>query len=240
MNSIAILPLESYLELEKQRKALEPSDSKLGSLSDRESGTLSKYKENERKLRQKEMKLLKECEHIHNKALFDSINESLLQFKPYGKDGEPMPWSRKQRKLQKTPIQKDIDIKKMFEIIKHDMFRWSIMQAGTLPRREFIFSGVFDEELFAEIREKKLATLLATEVIENEYTWLNYDFEEAQVRIDLGDMILEHLVTEAISLSDKIEGNIDEEISIYKKPMVLVNNSDDEDNDATKSTLKQR
>lgn len=149
-----------------------------------------------------------------------------------------MPWSRKQRKLQKTPIQKDIDIKKMFEIIKHDMFRWSIMQAGTLPRREFIFSGVFDEELFAEIREKKLATLLATEVIENEYQWLNYDFEEAQVRIDLGDMILEHLVTESISLSAKICENTKEQ-SIYKAPIVLVNNSDDEDNDSkskTKST----
>lgn len=142
-----------------------------------------------------------------------------------------MPWSRKQRKLQKTPIQKDIDIKKMFEIIKHDMFRWSIMQAGTLPRREFIFSGVFDEELFAEIREKKLATLLATEVIENEFKWLSYDFEEAQVRIDLGDMILEHLVTETISLSDKIELNKEKDTSIYKDTLTLVNQSDDEDKD---------
>jgi hypothetical protein len=155
----------------------------------------------------------------------------LLQFKPYGKDGEPMPWSRKQRKLQKTPIQKDIDIRKMFEIIKHDMFRWSIMQAGTLPRREFIFSGVFDEELFAEIREKKLATLLATEVIENEYQWLNYDFEEAQVRIDLGDMILEHLVTESISISDRIEENRGGDKSIFTQELILVNQSDDEDNE---------
>lgn len=81
------------------------------------------------------------------------------------------------------------------------------MQAGTLPRREFIFGGVFDEELFAEIREKKLATLLATEVIENEYKWLNYEFEEAQVRIDLGDMILEHLVSESIETLELIEEN---------------------------------
>jgi len=67
----------------------------------------------------------------------------------------------------------------MFEIVKHDVFRWSIMQAGTLPRKEFIFSDEFDEELFAEIWEKKLATLLATEVIENESKWLNYEFEES-------------------------------------------------------------
>lgn len=215
LNSIAILPLEVYLELEKKRKAREFEDAKADDL-------VGDDRSKRHKAKQKELTLLRECEHIHNKALFDSINESLLQFKPYGRDGEPMPWSRKQRKLQKTPIQKDIDINKMFEIIKHDMFRWSIMQAGTLPRREFIFSGVFDEELFAEIREKKLATLLATEVIENEYKWLNYDFEEAQVRIDLGDMILEHLVTEAISLSSKIEENAGGAQSIYTEPLTLV------------------
>lgn len=38
---------------------------------------------------------------------------------------------------------------------------------------------MFDDELFAEIREKKLATLLAREMIENEPKWLNYEFEEA-------------------------------------------------------------
>lgn len=69
-----------------------------------------------------------------------------------------------------------------------------------MPRKEFVFSGIFDDELFAEIREKKLATLLAREMIENEPKWLGYDFEEAQVKIDIGDMILETLVTETLSI----------------------------------------
>jgi len=46
--------------------------------------------------------------------------------------------------------------------------------------------------------------MLATEVVENEHQWLNYEFEEAQVKIDLSDMILEHLVEEvAIFLNFK-------------------------------------
>jgi hypothetical protein len=53
------------------------------------------------------------------------------------------------------------------------------MQVGTLPRREFVIGGQFDDELFADIREKKLATLLATEVLDNENSWLNYEFEES-------------------------------------------------------------
>jgi hypothetical protein len=119
---------------------------------------------------------LAECEHIHNKVLFDCINDSLLQFKPFGKDGAPLPWSRQNRRLK--PIE-DFTIEEMFEIVKHDLFRWAIMQGGTLPRKEFVLGGVFDDELFAEIREKKLATLLAREMIENEMKWLNYEFEEA-------------------------------------------------------------
>jgi hypothetical protein len=53
------------------------------------------------------------------------------------------------------------------------------MQAGTLPRQDFVIDNEFNEGLFAEIREKKLANLLATEVMENEEDWLDYDFEEA-------------------------------------------------------------
>jgi hypothetical protein len=75
-----------------------------------------------------------------------------------------------------------------------------------LPRREFVFGGHFDEELFAEIREKKLATLLAREMIENEPRWLNYEFEDAQVKIDIGDMILEQLVTETITILNEKMG----------------------------------
>ena len=164
----------------------------------------------------KNKKFFRESEHIHNKALFDCVNESLIQFRPYTRDGEPAPWSHKKRKLQHKPVKEKIDLKKMFEIVRHDLFRWNIMQAGTLPRKEFIFANVFDEELFAEIREKKLATLLATEVVENENKWLNYDFEEAQVKIDIGDMILEQLVSEGIAIMNLID-TTEHKKSIYSE-----------------------
>jgi len=52
--------------------------------------------------------------------------------------------------------------------------------------------------LFSEIREKKLVALLGREMIETEPRWLNYEFEQAQVKMDLSDNILEILVTECI------------------------------------------
>jgi hypothetical protein len=56
----------------------------------------------------------------------------------------------------------------------------------------------FEEELFQETREKRLAAMLASEVVETEHQWLNYEFEEAQVKIDMSDMILEHMVEEIV------------------------------------------
>ena len=55
------------------------------------------------------------------------------------------------------------------------------------------------------MREKKLATLLATEVFESEGKWLNFDYEESQVKVDLGDMILEHLVAETLDTCSLLE-----------------------------------
>ena len=42
--------------------------------------------------------LLSESDHIHNKAIFDAVNEALNSVRPYGALGEPMPWSGKARK----------------------------------------------------------------------------------------------------------------------------------------------
>jgi len=69
-------------------------------------------------------------------VLFDCINDSLLQFKPFGKEGQPLPWCRSNRRLKPTD---DFSLSEIFEIVKHDLFRWAINLAGTLPRREFIY-----------------------------------------------------------------------------------------------------
>jgi hypothetical protein len=42
--------------------------------------------------------LLSEADHIHNKAIFDAINESMKELRPYGFSGEPMPWLEVPRK----------------------------------------------------------------------------------------------------------------------------------------------
>ena len=50
------------------------------------------------------------------------------------------------------------------------------------------------------------STVLSAETVEQEHHWLNYEYEEAQVKIDLSDMILEHLVDELASFLNEKSG----------------------------------
>jgi hypothetical protein len=194
-----ILGVEIYLEIEKS-KEIDRQDS--GDISDQSQS-----------LRES---LVGESEHIHNKNIFDCINESLNQFRPYGKEGVPMPWSTKLRKLREDEI---LEFSKMFEIIKQDLFRWSYAAAGTLPKREFMSEeDAFDEDYFGEVREKRLASLLASDVIENEYKWVNYDFEESQVKIDIADMIFEQILIETSKLLSHLPSS---EQSLYLSESTL-------------------
>ena len=43
--------------------------------------------------------------------------------------------------------------------------------------------------------------------MDGEEEWLNYDFEEGQLKLDLSDMIFEHLMNEVITIADSIEKN---------------------------------
>lgn len=178
---VPILGVEIYLEIERRKEIEKQESTNPTEMSESASDAH-----------------IAECDHIHNKNIFDCINESLNQFRPYGKEGVPMPWSSKLRKLREDEI---LEFNKMFEIIKQDLFRWWYTGAGTLPKREFILeNNQFDEEGFNEIREKRLASLLASDVLETDYKWINYDFEESQVKMDISEMILEHLVSETVQV----------------------------------------
>ena len=61
-------------------------------------------------------------------------------------------------------------------------------------------NGVLDEELLQQVREERLANILAEEIIEKDGIWVNYEFEETQVKLDLADIILEHLANEIIEV----------------------------------------
>ena len=53
--------------------------------------------------------MISEADHIHNKAIFDCVNEAMNMARPYGVNGEPMPWSNAARKNVYLMIEDNIE-----------------------------------------------------------------------------------------------------------------------------------
>jgi hypothetical protein len=83
-----ILSIELYLSLEKQREE-ENDANKMNSTIDQK---YQDYFDNE-EIRDK-LPEITECEHIHNKAVFDCFNEALDYFRPRSLKGATMPWNK--------------------------------------------------------------------------------------------------------------------------------------------------
>lgn len=53
--------------------------------------------------------MISEADHIHNKAIFDCVNEAMNEARPYGVAGEPMPWTNTPRKNVFLMIEDNIE-----------------------------------------------------------------------------------------------------------------------------------
>jgi hypothetical protein len=177
-----------------------PSDQPKSTNSDEESSENDNRSEftKEQELNVRLFNLKCEWENIHNKVIFDAINEALDGLRPYGLKGPPLPWSKQNRTL--TYKNGDVDnVPKICEQVEKKVMSWGKTYAGTLNFSELLKEykiPYLDDEQLAQVREERLALLLATEIEENEPMWTDYEFEETQVNIDLANIILEQLVKE--------------------------------------------
>lgn len=97
------------------------------------------------------------------------------------------------------------DPNKIVQNVKEEVERWSTTQAGKIPTGEMVLSsGIIDEEYMQQVREERLASMLAEEVLEKDDVWIDYEFEETQAKLDLADMVLEKLVIETIDIINKL------------------------------------
>ena len=126
-------------------------------------------------------------------------------YRPHGKKGEPLPWTGKSSFIvdyTRTNISAD----HILNLVMNTLLDWNSFKVGPLPCREFYHNNLFDEEKFADFREKKLAAILAYDVEkEDQEKWLDYETEESQVKLDLADIVLDKLVEEAVHILNTIE-----------------------------------
>lgn len=107
-----------------------------------------------------------ELEHIHNKMIFDCLNEVLDSHRPYGLVGEPYPWKSTIRSNQPTPISRH-NLDRLLQKAKKKVLGWATYICGYYGEKdEFIQDRTqsFVEEYLAQVKEEKLSKMLAAEV----------------------------------------------------------------------------
>lgn len=137
--------------------------------------------------------IIRDSKRFHERLLFDAANEALQKHRPYGLKGAPLPWSTNVRALAPAAPQLPTIRKSVID----EVAEWSTFEVGKIPDGEIMLSsGQVDEEQLQMVREEKLSKMLTQEILDNDNIWVDYEAEEAQVKIDIADMILEQIMVE--------------------------------------------
>ena len=109
-----------------------------------------------------------EWENIHNKVVFDCLNEIFDNYRPYGLKGPPLPWSNNLRTLTYKYSEED-RIDEIFSETRDKLLKWSLTECGTLTnssrlartREEFPQLKIMnDQQILNHLREEQLAAML--------------------------------------------------------------------------------
>lgn len=120
-------------------------------------------------------------------------------YRPYGLKGPPLTWSTNLRTL----TYKYSEIERIDEVlfeVQDKILTWAETEAGTLTDSHTVLGAppeirqiMTEKQFLNQIREERLANLLSVEINEGEPLWLDYEYEETQVKLDLADMVLQDL-----------------------------------------------
>ena len=105
----------------------------------------------------------KELQHLHNKMIFDCMNDALEYFRPFDIRGRPLPWKLNQRKLTYSEInEENMDI--VLEQAKNKVVEISLSMCGYLNEERENNQEIFEREVLQQIRLERLEKVLANEV----------------------------------------------------------------------------
>ena len=90
--------------------------------------------------------LLREWSNIHDKCIFDAINDALDFYRPYALRGPPLPWSSKLRELTYKNGSVD-EVNEVLLGIKEKVLSWAAIKAGSLAVPEVITNKIKEDNL---------------------------------------------------------------------------------------------
>lgn len=177
-----VLPVELYLQIEKQSH-FNP-DIQLSDLQNSPPTQVS---------------FSVEVQNIHNKAIFDGLNEALDGLRPYGLRGPPVPWSSQGHRALTFKYGNTDALDDLLNDAEMRVITWSQAQAGKIMR------GTQNKLDIDRQRQLRVAKMLVNEIDETNRMWDDFEMEETQIKLDLTDMIMTQMITEVINIMSKLK-----------------------------------
>ena len=102
--------------------------------------------------------------HIHNKLLFDCVNEALDMKRPFCLSGPPPSWKKSKRKIFFKKHSPD-KIDELFRQVEDMVVEWGLFMCGFIKDKADLFLPYeINEETLEQIREEGLSKMLTLEV----------------------------------------------------------------------------
>ena len=126
-------------------------------------------------------------------------------YRPYGLKGPPLTWSTNLRTLTYKYSEPERIDEVLYEV-QEKIVNWAEIEAGTLSDSQTIVNAppeirqiMTEKQFLNQIREERLANLLSSEIEESEPLWLDYEYEDTQVKLDLADIVLQELMGDTMN-----------------------------------------
>ena len=126
------------------------------------------------------------CQKIYTQMVFACANEAFNTLLPFGVKGYPDPWSSLSPLF--TP---KTELSEIFGESFVVISKWVNVNNG-----KYLEGLINDQDTIDKIREERLNLILSEYIKEYEATWVQYEDEETQIKLDLSEIILDDLFTE--------------------------------------------
>ncbi|OMJ79095.1 hypothetical protein SteCoe_20954 [Stentor coeruleus] len=137
---------------------------------------------------------LQKAQLIYDKLLFSVVNEALSS---KIRKSDPYPWIFGTRVIS----YRSVFLSEIATEVTKEVKQLNKVRTGKIKKIDFIsYSNDSEEDIIQQIYEEQLSSMIAKEIIDQEPSWINYEFEETQIKLDLADMTLEELVEETIKM----------------------------------------
>ena len=138
------------------------------------------------------------------RCIFECFNECLDYERPFGIEGKPYDWVTETKVFRRVTR---AGLKKRFKSAEERLFELTMMVGGIIfekPDSPFA-NAEFSLEDRHRINEERLSRILATELLESEQSWINYNDEMAELLVELARMIEDKVFFEFVAEMKRLQ-----------------------------------